>query len=84
MNDTFKWRPIVDDEFGLENLPSQSDNYLVSTVYGENGNLKTNSYTCYYDVGSKTWETIEGDCVVAWAPVPKPYNGTINLANIKF
>lgn len=84
MKDVFVWRPVVDNEFGIENLPLQSDNYLVSTIYGENGNLKTNSYTCYYDAGSKTWETIEGDCVVAWAPIPKPYNGIINLANIKF
>lgn len=83
MNDTFKWRPVVDED-GLENLPKQSDNYLVSAVYGENGKIQTNSYTCYYDATSKTWEAIDSDWVVAWAPIPKPYSGSINLANIKF
>ena len=35
MKDIFRWHPVVDED-GLENLPMQSDNYLVSTVYGEN------------------------------------------------
>ncbi len=83
MKDIFRWHPVVDED-GLENLPMQSDNYLVSTVYGENGKMQTNSYTCYYDANSKTWEAIDNDCVVAWAPIPKPYNGSINLASIKF
>ena len=46
--------------------------------------MQTNSYTCYYDANRKTWEAIDNDCVVAWAPIPKPYNGSINLASIKF
>lgn len=83
MSDTFKWRPVVDED-GLENLPKQSDNYLVSIIYGENGKMQTNSYTCYYDAGSKTWEAIDSDCVIAWAPIPKPYSGNISLVNIKF
>ena len=45
MKDIFVWRPVVDNEFGNENLLQVSDTYLVSTIYGENGNLKTNSYT---------------------------------------
>ena len=40
MKDIFVWRPVVDNEFGTENLPQVSDTYLVSTIYGENGNLR--------------------------------------------
>ena len=33
MKDIFVWRPVVDDDFGTENLPQVSDNYLVSTIF---------------------------------------------------
>lgn len=82
-NEIFKWH-MVTGEDGMIDLPRQSDNYLVSTIYGENGNLQTNSYTCYYDANSNTWEAIDSDVVIAWAPIPNPYTGSINLTGIKY
>lgn len=83
ITEVFKWYPVVDDE-GKENLPKKSDSYLVTVLYGEDGLMQTNVYVCSYDVDTKVWEVMDYDCVVAWAPLPKPYNGKITLTNSNF
>lgn len=64
---------------GSRDLPTKSDNYIVTAIVGENGFMTTNSYTCYYDACSKTWEAMEGDIVVAWCEVPCIAHGTITF-----
>lgn len=82
MNETiFKWHLIAKED-GFEDLPKQSDTYLVSTLSGEDGKIKVDSYTSYFDSYSNTWEVIDNDIVIAWAPNPKPYMGTINLNSL--
>ena len=78
-NVTFKWNTVYKND-GSKNLPKKEDTYLVSTIYGEQGHLQTNSYTCYFNLDG-TWETIDSDIVVAWAPIPDPYLGAVDLSS---
>lgn len=80
-NVTFKWHTIYKDNCS-KNLPEKEDTYLVSVIYGEEGNLQTNSYTCYFNASESKWEAIDSDIVVAWAPIPDPYIGDVNLSSL--
>lgn len=77
-NTNFKWNIIYKND-GTKNLPKKEDTYLVSTIYGEQGQIQTNSYTCYFNADC-SWEVIDADIVVAWAPIPDPYLGAVDLS----
>ena len=77
--DGFNWN-VIHGPDGKEDLPNKSDNYLVSAIRGEDGNMKADAYVCYYDFNSNTWEVADYDIVVAWSTLPLPYDGNIDIA----